>query len=92
MIIEISTTNYGGGFVTHKWTLKAYGKSFYLGQDAKFCDRVLGMSPRYIVQQIGSDDLRRDTTRKKLAKFICGQLDITRTNAKAIEPWGLSAE
>jgi len=47
------TSNYG---FDHNWTLvvstKTKTKSFYLGQDVKFCSRVLGMEPSYIVRQI----------------------------------------
>jgi hypothetical protein len=75
MTIEISKT-YG---FCYNWTLKAYGKSFYLGQDVKFCHRILGCDPSYIVQQIGSNDLGKESTKKKLAKFN-------------MEPWSLCAE
>ena len=88
MTIEIST-EYG---FCHNWTLKAYGKSFYLGQDVKFCSRVLGCEPSYIVKQIGSNDLSKETTKKKLAKFIVDSLNLNRSNVKNLEPWQLSAQ
>jgi hypothetical protein len=88
MTIEITKTY---GFF-YNWTLKAYGKSFYLGQDVKFCSRVLGCDPAYIVKQIGSNDMSKETTKKKLAKFILDTLNITRADIKNIEPWGLCAE
>ena len=76
IIIE---TQYG---FCHNWTLKVYGKSFYLGQDIKFCSRVLGCEPSYIVEQIGSNDLSKETTKKKLAKFIIDSLNLNRSNIK----------
>jgi hypothetical protein len=87
-IIEIHS-NYG---FDHNWTLNAYGRQFYLGQDVKFCSRVLGVEPRDIVSQIGSNDLREDSTRRKLAKYILKQLDITSKNIKNIQSWALCAE
>jgi len=88
MTIEIST-EYG---FCHNWTLKAYGKSFYLGQDVKFCSRVLGCDPSYIVKQIGSNDLSKETTKKKLAKFIFDSLNLNRSNIKNLHSWQLCAE
>jgi hypothetical protein len=88
MTIQISTS-YG---FCHNWTLKAYGKSFYLGQDVKFCTRVLGCEPSYIAQQIGSNDLSKEATKKKLAKFIIDNLNLNRSNIKNLDPWQLCAE
>jgi hypothetical protein len=88
MTIQISTS-YG---FCHNWTLKAYGKSFYLGQDVKFCSRVLGCDPSYIVSQIGSNDLTKETTKKKLAKFIIEALELDRSIIKNLDPWQLCAE
>ena len=88
MTIEI-TKSYG--FI-YNWTLKVYGKSFYLGQDVKFCQRILNCDPSFIVNEIGSSDLSKETTKKKLAKFIIDRLDITRSDIKNIQPWGLCAE
>jgi hypothetical protein len=88
MTIQISITY---GFV-HNWTLKAYGKSFYLGQDIKFCHRILGCEPSYIIKQIGSNDLSKETTKKKLAKFILDNLNITRKNINSIDPWQICGE
>jgi hypothetical protein len=87
-IIEINS-NYG---FDHNWTLNAYGRKFYLGQDVKFCSRVLGVEPRDIVSEIGSNDLREDSTRRKLARYILNQLDITSKNIKNLQPWSLCAE
>jgi hypothetical protein len=88
------TSNYG---FDHNWTLVVSTpkktKSFYLGQDVKFCNRVLGIEPRYIVQQIGTGEIDHGTLgNKKLAKFICKELNLNGRNIDKIEPWGLCAE
>jgi hypothetical protein len=68
-------------------------KSFYLGQDVKFCNRVLGMEPSYVIRQIGTREIDNGTKgNKKLAKFICQQLEINGRNIDKIESWGLCAE
>jgi hypothetical protein len=87
-IIQI-TSNYG---FDHNWTLhmeiKGERKSFYLGQDVKFCQRVLGMSPRQVVDAIGTADIQSVKGNKALAKFIISKLKPT----KDTQPWGLCAE
>lgn len=87
-IIEIHS-NYG---FDHNWTLVAYGRQFYLGQDVKFCSRVLGEDPRYIIENIGSNDLQHESTRRKLARYIMDRLDLTAKNIKNLQPWSLCAE
>lgn len=89
MEILITSGSYGFG---HNWTLKAYGKQFYLGQDVKFCSRVLGMSSKEVINEIGTNRLDLKVGRQKLAKFICNQLGINRSNANKIESWGLAAD
>lgn len=89
MDILISKGSYGFG---HVWTLEAYGKKFYLGQDSKFCSRVLGLSPRDITEAIGSNDLRLRSTRQKLARFVCDKLEVTRSTVNKIQPWDLAAD
>lgn len=88
MLIEVNSNGYGG----HSWTLVAYGKQFYLGQDVKFCRRVLGMEPRQIVREIGTNDLRSDSARAKLARLIVKNLHITRSNIKTLSAWDICAE
>jgi len=92
--MTISVTTGGYGF-THDWTLNAYGKNFYLGQDVKFCARVLGMHPRDLINAAGIKnpcDLRVESNRKAIARTICRELGITRSTIKSIEPWGLCAQ
>jgi hypothetical protein len=89
--MEILITSGNSGF-GHNWILKAYGKQFYLGQDVKFCSRVLGMSSKEVINQIGTNRLDLKVGRQKLAKFICSQLGINRSNANKMESWGLAAD
>ena len=87
MKVHITRGGYGFG---HEWTLEAYGKQYYLGQDVKFCSRVLGVSPNTIVSAIGSPEIEVPAVNNKLAKFICNELGITRkTNINA---WDLCAQ
>ena len=92
--MTISVTTGGYGF-SHDWTLNAYGRNFYLDQDLKFCIRVLGMQPRDIIQAAGIQvpcDMRVERNRRAIARFICRELGITRSNVKSIYPWGLCAQ
>jgi hypothetical protein len=91
--LELSNGSYGFGMV---WTLnvstKAMKKSFFLGQDVKFCMRVLNMEPSAVVDAIGSGDISNQAVRNKLAKFIVKQLGLTAKEVKHLQPWSLSAE
>jgi hypothetical protein len=87
--ITINTGAYGFG---HEWTLSAFGKSFYLGQDVKFCNRVLGMAPREVVDAIGTNRLDLDEGRNALAEFIIDELGLTDENVKEVQPWELCAQ
>jgi hypothetical protein len=87
-IIQI-TSNYG---FDHNWTLhvemKSGRKSFYLGQDVKFCNRVLQMTPRQVVDAIGTADIQSVKGNKALAKFIISKLKPNKDS----QPWELCAE
>lgn len=93
--IEISVGNYG---FEHNWTLvlehSGETLSFFLGQDVKFCSRVLGMSPAYVCEQIGTRHITEPAGNKKLAKFICKQLGLTWAKAKKnkFEIWDFCAQ
>lgn len=81
----------------HNWTLVVSTtkktKSFYLGQDVKFCDRVLGMSASYVVSQIGTREIAEGTKgNEKLANFICKSLGLNGRNIDKIESWGLCCQ
>jgi hypothetical protein len=91
--IQISSS-YG---FDHNWTLVVSTakktKSFFLGQDVKFCSRVLGMEPSYIIQQIGTREIDNGTPgNKKLAKFILNELGLNGRNIDKVKPWGLCAQ
>lgn len=86
--ISISS-NYG---FDHNWTLEAYGRQFYLGQDVKFCSRVLGQDTRHIVSKIGSNDLSKASTKHKLAMYIMKELGLNKKTISQLEPWALCAE
>ena len=88
--IEISNGSYGFG---KTWTLVVNEKDrFYLGQDVKFCNRVLCMDASYIVQQIGSSDVEKPSVNKKLANFIINHLGLTANKLNKLQSWELSAE
>lgn len=69
--IDISS-QYNG--LCHYWSLvledKETKRSFYLGQDAKVCSRLLGMPPRAVVKRIGTNDPTTPQGNKKLAELI----------------------
>ena len=93
-IILIERGSYGFG---HNWSLvitkrNGTSKSFYLGQDVKFCSRVLGMEPRYIVEQIGSGNITEPNINTRLANFIIDSLGLTKTELFKQETWAICAE
>ena len=81
----------------HNWTLvvstKTKTKSFLLGQDVKFCSRVLGMEPSYVVRQIGTGEISEGTPgNKKLARFIVNELGLNGRTINNFEPWAFCAQ
>ena len=92
--IRITVGGYG---FAHNWSLeveaKGFARSFYLGQDVKFCSRVLGMSPRDVVEAIGTGEISEgEAGNKKLAKFIIKELGLTLKKMNELDAWSLSAE
>jgi hypothetical protein len=88
--IVISNGAYG---FEHNWTLVINDMHhFYLGQDVKFCNRVLGISPSYIVKQIGSNDVENPTVNKRLANFIINKLELTEDKLNTLNNWDLCAQ
>lgn len=67
-------------------------KSFYLGQDVKFCSRVLGMSPRDVVDEIGSGDFTREKNLKLLGKLISKQLGLSAKSIDKLDAWDLCSQ
>lgn len=80
----------------HDWILvleaKKVRKSFYLGQDVKFCSRVLGMSPRDVVNEIGSGDFTKDNNLKLLGKFISKRLELSSKSIDELGVWDLCCQ
>lgn len=90
MRVIITQGDYGFG---HNWTLEYNRKQFFLGQDVKFCQRVLGFSPASVIKNIGTAEIDNDTIGNvKLAKFIVSQLGLTRKNIKNLNTWELCAQ
>jgi hypothetical protein len=92
--VIITPNSYGFG---HNWSLSvktpAVEKTFYLGQDVKFCRRVLGMEPRDVVEAIGTGEISEGLLgNRKLADFICEQLELDEDRVNELEAWELSAE
>ncbi len=91
--LTFQPNGYGFGY---DWTLNVTthnsSKSFYLGQDVKFCRRVLGMEPSYVVEQIGNNDLRNVETQKKLGDFIIDTLGLTEVEIDTLQPWELCCQ
>lgn len=84
------TRQYGFAYY---WTLVVGKKEFYLGQDVKFCTRVLQMEPRSVVQSIGDNNIEDPKTNKKLARFIVETLKERHLiDFKNLQPWELCAE
>ena len=88
-IIETHPNAYGFG---HDWTLNAFGRTFYLGQDVKFCRRVLGMTGGQVASQIGTNDLRGEEARENLAAFILEMFDLDETSIQNLQSWELCAQ
>lgn len=92
--VAITPNPYGFG---HNWSLLILTptdtKSFYLGQDVKFCKRALGMDTQEVVQAIGTGEISQGKPgNKKLGKFICECLNLNKTNIMELQPWSLSVE
>ena len=92
-----SKINITRGEFGHNWTLEIstakVTKSMYLGQDIKFCNRVLNMAPSYVIDQIGTREVDNGTKGNALlAKFICKELGINGWNFKRLNAWELCAQ
>ena len=67
-------------------------KNFYLGQDVKFCSRVLGLTPREIVHEIGTGDFTKDENLKLLGNFITEQLGLVEESVNELQSWELCCQ
>jgi hypothetical protein len=91
--IQFQRNGYGFGY---DWNLVVNTdkgvKSFYLGQDSKFCTRVLGLSPREVINEIGTDDLRTEENRNLLGQFIVDHLGLDEEKLESLSPWELCCQ
>lgn len=83
----------------HDWQLHiekdGQEKTFYLGQDAKVCARIIGMSGREVVNQVGSNDMSLESTREAIATMILEAMGFSEDNEDQLfntPPWELAAE
>ncbi len=96
-IIESKVTFTPDGYgIGYNWNLEVTTHekttSFFLGQDVKFCRRVLGMEPSYVVSQIGDNDLRKESTQKKLGDIIIHTLGLGEMELNELQPWELGCQ
>ena len=89
MKVRFSKNSYGFG---KNWVLECYGKSFWLGQDAKVCHRLLGMTPQQVVAEIGTAEIETESGNRKLARLIVKTAGVTRSNVRELQPWSLAVE
>jgi hypothetical protein len=87
--IILSAGPYGFG---RTWELKVYGKSFYLGQDAKVCSRLLGLDPKEVINLIRGNNISDDKINNNLAVLIIDTIDLTFEAAQDLEPWALACD
>ncbi len=85
-----------GGF-GRNWSLLVTGegiaKNFFLGQDSKFCNRVLGMTSGEVVKEIGTNDITEGTEgNKKLADLIIGRLELDEKKIAELQSWELCCQ
>lgn len=81
----------------HNWTLsfdindKHY--SYYLGQDVKFCQRVLGMTTRQVIDKVDglTGNIKKPEENLLLAQFIVDHLAIL-DNIDTANPWDYCAQ
>lgn len=96
--VDLLTERDGYGF-GHNWTLAVKKgnktKNFWLGQDAKVCSRMLGISGRELAEQIGSNDMGIYQTRKAICDVILKAIGVTKENEDSLfelESWGLAVQ
>lgn len=87
--VLISSGPYGFG---RTWELKAYGRKFYLGQDAKVCSRLLGLDPSQVIKLIGGNNISDDNINNNLAVLIINTVGLTAQSAQDLEAWALACD
>lgn len=87
--IILSAGPYGFG---RTWQLAAYGKRFYLGQDAKVCSRLLGLDPSQVIKLIGGNNISDDQINNNLAVLIINTVGLDAENSQDLEAWALACD
>ena len=99
IIITSSVVNYG--FTVSNWSMTVIfrggrTKVFYLGQDVKWCRRVLGIEMDDVFQfaEIKSRDwtLNYEINQIKLGRFIKRELGLTSKILHQLQPWELCCQ
>lgn len=98
MKTDLIVTRNGYGF-GGDWQLSVskgkHKKVFWLGQDAKVCHRILGMTPKELRNEIGSNDLTKKETRQSICNLILEVIGVTPDNENEfmdLQPWEIAAE
>jgi len=96
--VRIAPNGYGFG---HDWTLviekDGLPRTFWLGQDVKYCHRA-GLDPVSIVAALGSNDLKDPKINEQLAWLIMENLsdedpeEVAEKIYDNLEAWELSCE
>lgn len=73
----------------HYWTLRVVTKiktyNFYLGNDIRFCTKVLKIQPQHLVNMLQTNQIQEGTEANiKLAKLICLLMDIDNRSVRTI--------
>ena len=86
----------GSGAATYgfgrTWELEAFGRRFYLGQDAKVCSRLLGLEPSEVINLIRGNNISDDHINNNLAVLIINTLELTAETAQDLESWALACD
>ena len=92
-IVKLTPNEYGFG---KDWNLQVTtmetSKTFYLGQDAKFCSKVLGIETKQVLNEIGEEKLKTKTSLEKLGNFIVETLGLSEDEINQLQPWELCCQ
>jgi len=87
--INLIAGPYGFG---RTWELEAFGKRFYLGQDAKVCSRLLGLEPSEVINLIRGNNISDDKINNNLAMLIIDTIGLNFNAAQDLEAWALACD
>lgn len=100
-LVTSSLVNYSCGFFVRNWSLTVIfrgnkKKVFFLGQDVKWCHRILGVDLRDVLEisgvNIKDHALKYEINQLKLGRFIKGELGLTSKKCRDLEPWELCCQ